>query len=96
MSPRRRELILKVCDGDSRVLPALHMCTQFYRCDEMVEWLLKHKITGHNLWDWIKESHGGSYFSMAKFVLTRVKREAVLQPVIAGRDFITLPGRTAS
>lgn len=89
MSPRRRELIFKCIDGDSRLLPAMHMCTQFYRCDDIIEWLISNRFTGKNLWDWIKSEHGGSYFGMAKFVLTKLKREQELQPVIAGRDFIT-------
>lgn len=90
MTDSRRELILKCIDGDQRLLHLMHAFTMFYRCDEMLQWLIVNKLTGLALYDWShSESFAGSYFQTAKFVLTKVKREKELQAVIGGKDFIT-------
>lgn len=96
MTHERRELML-LCMDSERENPqmhyALHMCSQFYRCNDMIVWLIRNRLTGKNLLEWIRFEHGGSNFQMAKYVLTKVKREKLLQPVIAGQDFIIKPGR---
>lgn len=88
MSEVTRELLLKVIDGHPDTPRIAYMVYQFRRRDEMLAWLVANRLTGSNLANWVQTNCGGSNFAAAKFVLTKVKRERELQPVIAETDFL--------
>lgn len=76
MDPRRRELMLKVVNGcsDQRVLTALYWWDQHHRCDDVLRWLIKNRLTGYNLVTWLDEHYSRSILEPLKWILMRVDR----------------------
>lgn len=86
MNPRRRALNLSVIDGDFRVMPYLHHFDMYVRCDDMLTWLVKNKLTGKNFYEWARRYYEKSYMGPAQEILRRMNKEAENQVVKFGRD----------
>lgn len=85
MTPVRRDLMLMVTDGTAGVLPYMHFFDQFYRCDDMLRWLIRQRLVGKEFMAWAAFRIGRSMLDVAKYVLAEMDREDV-KPVIFGRD----------
>jgi hypothetical protein len=89
MTPRRRDLMLRVMDGVPGLAPVLWHIDHMYRCDEVLNWLSRHGYTGKKLEAWIRESNEGSILRTMSAVLKELDGEKEQRGVFAGRDFIT-------
>lgn len=89
MTKQRRELMFKVMDGQESVLPILHFLNQFERCDDMLNWALRNRLTGRDLAQFLTVQFGNSLLTFAKFVLMKLSHDLQMQPVIVGRDFVS-------
>jgi DNA-binding CsgD family transcriptional regulator len=87
MSPKERELHLRVADGNPDALPFLYTFHSFVRCQEILSWLIEHRITGERFLEWIIKEHDKRVLSAGAFVLSKLEKEKTLKPVLAGRDF---------
>ncbi len=84
ISPYRKELILKVADGDYRVMPFVHQLEYTYKREEIYRWLIRHRITGaefYNFWMF----HGSSFIRVVKHILRQIHDDK-LNEVCVGRD----------
>lgn len=86
MSPWRREKIFRVIDGNQDLFVPMFHWNQFVRCDDLLEWCLRHHLTGSSLSVFISR-HG--ILAAAQEILRRIDRFAVASPVIMGRDYLS-------
>lgn len=73
MSIRVREMLIKVCGGDNRVLPLIHqMCHLPYRRKaEVFQRMIKDGITGKHLYE-VAERNAFSPFRVYKAMIDRI------------------------
>lgn len=86
MSPKRKDLILMVWDGDDRTLRHLWMVNNLYRADEVLAYLIQNRLTGKRLVAFIEEDHKGSLLKAMCEVLRRINRDLEAKPLIVGKD----------
>jgi len=86
----RRRLFLEVADGEQRLFPILHQWNSFARVDEVLRWCLANKLTGKNLYEWLRVTFKQSILNPLHFILAKVDRDPEYRPFVVGRDF--LPG----
>lgn len=89
MTPKRREQILAIADGNPQTFPILHQLDHFVHADKMFDWLIKNRITGKTLVDLIANEFQHSWLTFGKWVIMRVNKDNEMKKVIAGRDFKT-------
>ena len=90
MDERRRELMLTVLNErpSSKLLQVhLYHLDRITRCDELLLWLIKARMTGQTLIDHIIAGRV-TPLELARFILKRVNRDLVEQPIIGGKDYI--------
>lgn len=82
----RRDKILRVLDGDQRLLPLAFLINKAKRSDEMLDWLLLNRITGVNLVSWFHIENEGSFLYACQDIIRRLEREIEHRPLIMGDD----------
>lgn len=89
MTDLRKRLILELSIGDINhpVLPILHFLTRFKRCDEILNWLLKNRLTGNEIVLAVKYQFQNSQLTFVKWVLSRIDKNKELKPIIVGVDY---------
>lgn len=87
MNPRRRELLMKVMDGNPNCLPILYHLDQYLRCDQMLSWLIQNRFMGDEFLFWFKWECDSSLLSMGKFLLARIEKNEKTQ-ILYGRDLV--------
>lgn len=86
ITPYRKELILRVADGDFRVMTFIHQLEYTYKREEIYRWLIRHKITGNNFYNfWLY--HGSSFIRVVKYILRQIHDENLTE-LRVGRDLI--------
>jgi hypothetical protein len=88
MTQVRRELILRFCDDRTDVFPFAFHLNAMVRCDEILRWLIKNRITGKHFLDWVRFHHNYSILKAAAFVMKEIDRNAELRPIIGGKDYL--------
>lgn len=88
IDPKTRDLMLRVFDGDCRVLPHLHRMANLVRIDEVLEYLIREGITGRKFIAWLDEKHRKSLLKAMSFILMRVNRDLIVRPLIHGKDLL--------
>lgn len=89
MTRQERELIFRVMDGRSDLLPFLHHVWMYRRRIEILHWFVANHITGKNLVEWKKTIHDKSMLMPVEFVLKQLeKSDEKHRPTIIGRDVI--------
>ena len=87
MTEQRRNLMLDAMDGHSELAPLMWHLDRLTRCDQVLMWLIKNKITGQKLNEyWLKE-HRGSILGMCKEIIRRICKDNELRPILVGRDY---------
>ena len=88
MNEQRRELILKVSDGNMQVLPILHQLDGFVAAEQMYYWMIQERMTGDNLLQsWIHDFKG-SWLSMGKWIIMKMNKDNEIRKIIAGVDYV--------
>lgn len=88
MSAGRRERMMRVMDGDSRILPLLFEVQKYVKCDDILSWLIKSNITGVTLWDWYVNTHKASPLAMMGYVVNKIEQNRRFRQMYAGKDVI--------
>lgn len=70
----RREMILRVVDGQMDLTPIMYHYHHLVRCDEVLAWLIRHGITGHIFRSWFYSEHKGSILGSVGFVLKQIEK----------------------
>lgn len=89
LSPKRRELMLRVADGDQRSFVYLFHLNSMRRCEDILEWLIHHRYTGRSFVDYVAVAHEGSVLSMARTVVMWLEKNEELRPILIGQDFVS-------
>lgn len=55
MDNYRRKLLLRVWAGENRLLPSLHMINEMVRAEDVLRALLRQRLTGTLLLEWLDE-----------------------------------------
>ena len=88
MTPKRRELILKVADNDVRCFPILHKIDRFVHADKILEYFIRENIVGSVFFDeFYLKKFKLSWLSMGKWAVMKLKKEKHYSPILAGKDF---------
>lgn len=86
LDPRVRDLCLVVVDGHLPVTQLLYWLSSLHRFDEVLEWLIRNKITGKKLVGYFENEHEASLIKFSAYVLRRVNRDLESKPLIVGKD----------
>jgi hypothetical protein len=87
MTELRRQMMLRVADGVRENLSHVYHLDRLTRCDEILAFMLREKITGQKFAGKVKNEHGGSLLDFVKWVVQKLNRDLEKRPIIAGRDF---------
>lgn len=90
LSHERRQKMLRIIDGHPNLPLVMYQWHKLRRCDEILDWLLRNRITGMNLFAWLRGEYQFHTLSMAKFILMKVDKEKEEKPILVGRDYLTL------
>lgn len=88
MTEQKRQLMLEVMDGFPPNATLLYHLNSFTRCEQILLWLIKNRVTGKNLFEFHKVQFQGSILNMAKEILRRIDHNQELKPILVGKDFI--------
>lgn len=74
ITPERRELLLQAGQEIPEVMPFLFKVTFVPQCDQVLTWLIRNRLTGHNLLQWLEVKFGGThrFLPAAFFILSRL------------------------
>ena len=86
MSPIRREKMLAILDDSPELPTILWHFDKLTRCDEVLDWCLRNKVTGKKLVAFYQEK-GCSILALACDILRRINAETVSGKIIAGKDY---------
>ena len=87
MTPIRRKLITRVMNDSLELLPVLHQLSRYKRCDNFLKWLIKNRITGQTLIEWLRIEHSGSVIFMVQFMIKHQYKNKEYRPIILGKDW---------
>ena len=88
LSPDRKILLLEVLDGQIDMCGIVFHLHKHYRdCDMILKYLIRYKLTGYKLANWIKFEHDNSMLKAFNHVLRQIKRDHEYLTLIK-RDFI--------
>lgn len=82
MTPRRRELMLKVVD-DHPAVPAWLYQLQLHvkETDKVLAWLIQERLTGQRFINWLKDVHGCSILTASSHILNEIRRSRPIKLV---------------
>lgn len=86
MDTNRRMKMLKILDGQPELPTLLWHFDKLSRCDEVLDWLIKNRVTGKRLVEFY-ETYNCSILSCASDILKRINAETVAGKIIAGKDY---------
>ena len=75
MSQLRREKILKVIDGDPRLIVTLAHWNNLNRADDVLDWLISNRLTGRNLWGWLTEKRPATILDPLKYIFSKIEKK---------------------
>lgn len=87
MTSARRDLMLRIYDGEEQVLRVLYRMQGLTRLDEVLSWLVEARLTGKNLLAWMRIQHENSLLKTVSFILMRVNNDKAVQPLFIGKDW---------
>jgi hypothetical protein len=89
VTPRMQDLIERVVDDYPKVCPFVYHCYCHRRSNEIWRYLIGSGLTGRKLHEWLTFHFGKSMLSPIKEILKRIDNEKNVQPIIAGRDYVS-------
>jgi len=87
ISPQRREKFFKVLDGEQQLLPLIFFLSKSTRVDQMLDWLIQHKITGKALIEWVKLEQNQSFLFTAQEITKWMDGDREYRVLEFGKDF---------
>lgn len=91
MTERRRHMMLIIAESNQAVLPILHMIDDYVRCDDILDWIIRNRLTGEEVVSMIKFQFKMSPLTFIKWVLSKIDKERELRPILMGRDMKPRP-----
>lgn len=69
------------------ILVWLEHLDRLSQCDEILQWLIQHQFTGKKFLEFVMVGHKNSILEAAKHVIRRIRRDAEVRPIVAGKDY---------
>lgn len=88
MSPKKRELILTIADGNPECFPILYHFDKFKFSEEIFKYLVREKIVGKKFVEIYQNEFRLSWLSMGKWIIMKIKKEREYRPIFAGKDYL--------
>lgn len=73
LAPGRRELMLRVMDGQTELGGTMHILNGYKFCDNFLIWMICHKWTGKNLEEIIIKQFHSSVPSLVAYIVEAAK-----------------------
>lgn len=87
LTDSQRMLILKAVDGFAPNLPLIFTLKQHYpACDSILNYLIKNKIIGVKLFNWVKVEFCNSPLKAWQYCLSKIESDKN-KKIILGKDF---------
>lgn len=80
--------MLKIMEGEHQVTVYLHHLDGYLRCDEMLAWLVRNRLTGKEFLNWAKFHFGASILDMPRYILKRLEKTEGPRPIFLGKDLV--------
>jgi hypothetical protein len=77
-----------VVDGEQALFVHAHQWNKLRRCDEFLDWLIRHNLTGKRLHKWLREQFQMKSLAPAQWVLMKIDGDKETKAIRVGRDFI--------
>lgn len=74
-------------DGDARLGTYLFTWNRLTRCDYILTWLFKNRLTGKTLFEWLNQNFGLKSLEPAKFILKEIDRDFEVKKITIGKDY---------
>jgi len=90
MDPRTRDLCFQIFDGrlqDQTIWVFLNVIRHMARCNEILGWIVRHRMTGANFTGWVRD-RGFTPLELCRAVLKRLDSDVVPRPILRGRDYL--------
>ena len=87
MDMKRRELFLRVIDGDARVVDVMFQFDKFVHCERMLEYLVKERITGAKFFEIYIQNFRASWLQFGQWLVMKINNDTQLRPIIGGKDY---------
>ena len=86
MNNQKREMFLMIADGNMCTLPILYHFDKLSRCNDVLNYLLRNRITGDKFITLFKECNN-SILTMASEILKRINKDLQRKEIIGGKDY---------
>ena len=87
MSNTQKDFYLRIIDQDPRVIPIAHGISRYKNQLDISIWLIRNKITGEILLDFLKVNFENSIMSMVKFIIMKINKDNQIKPIYAHKDY---------
>lgn len=74
-------------DNELALVPIMHQLSHYRDCKKFLRWLIRNRIIGHNLLEWVKIEHGNSVMGMVQFIVKFHNKDAENKSIILGKDW---------
>jgi len=82
-----KNLMHMVMDGNLNLVAIMHQLHRYKDHKIILTWLIRNRIMGNNLVDWLKINHDNSVLGMVKEIVRRHNKEATEKSMILGKDW---------
>lgn len=82
-------MMLELAEGDIShpVLPILRILDGHVRCDEMLHWLIKNRISGRDVALMVRFQFEMSPLNFMKWLISQIDHHREMKPILVGRDY---------
>jgi len=87
LSQLTKDLMQNVTDNSLELLPLMHQLSRYNDRNMILKWLIRNRITGVNLIEWLKIYHQNSIMNMVKFIVKSHNRDKEFKPIILNKDW---------
>jgi len=88
LTSRTKQLMHQAMDGNVQLVPIMHQLSHYTSINGILTWLIRNRITGYNLVDWLKINHNNSLMGMVKFIIKHHNKDLEERAIILGRDWV--------
>lgn len=87
IDPRFHAKMQRIADGQAHVGFYLWHFKSLARCEDILDWCLKNRVTGKEFLLFSRFYCGGSILETAKEILRRIDKSETTAPIVLGRDY---------
>lgn len=86
MTPRRRELIFKLADGNMDALRYIHQFERLVHAETFYKYLIDNHITGKTFVEYYEKKFQFSFKAFTEWLIQAIEKNREQRPAFFGRD----------